>query len=163
MEHGAREAMHLAIPGWKDCRLGYLLLDLNGTLTCDGEVLPGVAGRLARLTAWLSICLITADTLGRADRIARTLDLKLLRIEPGDEGRQKAAAVERLGSGQVVAIGNGANDAAMLRAAALGIAVLGPEGLARDALLAADVIVPCIQDGLDLLLAPQRLISTLRQ
>jgi P-type E1-E2 ATPase len=155
--------MHLSIPGWKDCRLDYLLLDLNGTLTCDGEVLPGVATRLARLAGRLSICLITADTLGCADRIARTLDLELLRIEPGDEGRQKAAAVERLGAGQVVAIGNGANDAAMLRAAALGIAVLGPEGLARDALLAADVIVPRIQEGLDLLLAPQRLIATLRQ
>jgi len=63
----------------------------------------------------------------------------------------------------VVAIGNGANDAAMLQEAALGIAVLGPEGLAAEALLAADVVVASIEDALDLLLRPHRLVATLRE
>jgi soluble P-type ATPase len=63
----------------------------------------------------------------------------------------------------VVAIGNGANDAQMLGAAALGIAVLGVEGLALEALQSADVVVPHIVDGLDLLLNVPRLIATLRR
>jgi soluble P-type ATPase len=51
----------------------------------------------------------------------------------------------------------------MLEEAALGIAVLGPEGLAVPALLAADVLVASIEDALDLLLNPRRLIATLRR
>jgi soluble P-type ATPase len=49
----------------------------------------------------------------------------------------------------------------MLREAALGVAVLGPEGLAVRALAAADVVVASI-DALVLLRSPKRLIATLR-
>jgi P-type E1-E2 ATPase len=95
--------------------------------------------------------------------LAERLGVQLARIEPRGEAGQKQALVERLGPGQVVAIGNGANDAGMLSAAALGIAVLGPEGLAGEAAQAADLLVAGIQDALDLLLYPQRLIATLRR
>ena len=71
--------------------------------------------------------------------------------------------MDRLGAERVVAIGNGANDAEMLAAAALGIAVLGPEGLATATLRAVDVVVGRIEDALDLLLQPQRLVATLRR
>lgn len=71
--------------------------------------------------------------------------------------------MERLGAGQVVAIANGANAAQMLSAAALGIAGLGQEGLAVEALQAADLVVGRIDDALDLLLHPQRLVATLRR
>jgi len=60
-------------------------------------------------------------------------------------------------------VGNGANDVAMLQAAALGIAVLGPEGMAAAAIPAADVLVGSIHDALDLLSEPRRLIATLRR
>jgi len=56
-----------------------------------------------------------------------------------------------LGGERAVAIGNGANDADMQRAAMLGIAVVGPEGLAGGALAAADVVVASINDALGLL------------
>jgi soluble P-type ATPase len=51
----------------------------------------------------------------------------------------------------------------MLRAAALGIAVLAGEGLAVEALLAADVLALGPSDALDLLLNPRRLAATLRR
>jgi soluble P-type ATPase len=51
----------------------------------------------------------------------------------------------------------------MLQAAALGIAVLGPEGLAAEAWQAADVVMASIHDALDLLLHPRRLVATLRK
>ena len=70
--------------------------------------------------------------------------------------------MEELGPERVAAIGNGANDAAMLRRAALGIAVMGGEGLAAACLNAADAIAPDIGTALDLLLWPRRLIATLR-
>jgi soluble P-type ATPase len=50
----------------------------------------------------------------------------------------------------------------MLEAAALGIAVVHIEGMATEAALASDLLVTSIHDALDLLLAPKRLISTLR-
>jgi soluble P-type ATPase len=51
----------------------------------------------------------------------------------------------------------------MLREAALGIAVVGPEGLAGGALPAADVVVASINDALGLLVNSKRLIATLRR
>jgi soluble P-type ATPase len=61
-----------------------------------------------------------------------------------------------------VALGNGRNDRLMLKEAALGIALLQAEGAAVEALLAADVVAPDILVALDLLLAPDGLIATLR-
>ncbi len=155
--------MQITIPGQGALVLKHLVLDLNGTVALDGEILPAVAERLAALSAHLTIHLVTADTHGRAAEMAERLKVQLARIEAGNEAGQKLALVERLGAEQVVAIGNGANDAEMLAAAALGIAILGPEGLAIAALRAADVAVARIEDGLDLLLHPQRLVATLRR
>jgi soluble P-type ATPase len=70
--------------------------------------------------------------------------------------------VQRLGAGRTAAIGNGRNDEAMLRAAALGMAVVGPEGAATAAMLAADLVTNSVVDALDLLLDPATLASTLR-
>jgi P-type E1-E2 ATPase len=157
------QLIDLKVPGWGDLALKYLVLDLNGTVALDGKIIPGVAERLAALSADLTVHLVTADTRGRAAEIGEGLGVHLLRIRPDGEAGQKRALVERLGAEQVAAIGNGANDAGMLTAAALGIAVLGPEGLATVALRAADVVVIRIEDALDLLLHPQRLVATLRR
>ena len=60
-------------------------------------------------------------------------------------------------------IGNGANDVLVLEGAALGIAVIGPEGASSAALRAADVVCASIVDALDLLLEPRALTATLRR
>lgn len=155
--------IHMDLPGRGVWELEYLLLDLNGTVALDGEVIPGVPERLAELSGDLTAYLITADTRGGAEEIGERLAARLYRIESGDEAGQKRTLVERLGPEQVVAIGNGANDAGMLATAALGIAVLGHEGLATEALHAADVVVGRTEDALDLLLHPPRLVATLRR
>jgi P-type E1-E2 ATPase len=152
----------IAVPGVDVYRLTHLLLDLNGTIVLDGELIPGVAERVAKLRDQVQVELLSADTLGRLAATAQALGIDSYRLQPGAEAEQKAARVAALGATSIVALGNGANDAAMLRAAALGIAVLGPEGLASAALTAADVVVPSVTAGLDLLLHPLRLIATLR-
>jgi soluble P-type ATPase len=50
----------------------------------------------------------------------------------------------------------------MLREAALGIAVIGPEGAAATAIAAADVVCRSIGEALELLLDDQALAATLR-
>ena len=58
--------------------------------------------------------------------------------------------------------GNGKIDAGMVQVAALGIAILGPEGLATEARSAADVVCGSISDALDQHLNLDRLRATLR-
>lgn len=152
----------LDIPGRGILELEHLVLDLNGTIALDGEVLAGVPERLVALSENLTVHLVTADTQGQAAVIAGQLRVKLVLVTPGDEADQKRALVERLGAEHVVAIGNGANDVGMLQAAALGIAVMGAEGLVVEALQAADVVVS-IHDALDLQLHTKRLVATLRK
>ncbi len=151
------------IPARGTLYLTHLVLDLNGTIAIDGQVVPGVAERVAALREQgMNSYLLTADTLGHGAETSRALGLTLHRLRRGGEAEQKEAFVAQLGDSQVVAIGNGANDTRMLRTAAIGIAVLQAEGVAMTALQAADVIVPDINAALDLLLKPQRLIATLR-
>ena len=155
-------SLSVDIPGWQRLELEHLVLDLNGTLALDGALLPGVASAVESLTTCLTCHLVTADTFGTA---AGLLGPKVAveRIVAGDEIGQKRAIVERLGAPGVAALGNGANDAAMLAVAGLGIAVLGPEGAAAAALSAADVVAPGPLEALGLLLHPDRLRATLRR
>ena len=150
------------IPGQEPWQLAHLVLDINGTLACDGVLLSGVAKRIEALKSQLTIHLLTADTYGSAPQVAQRLGVELHVLAAGPGSPQKADFVQALGASQVAAMGNGANDAAMLRCARLGIAVLGDEGLAPDTLAAATVIVRHCHDGLDLLRYPARLLATLR-
>jgi P-type E1-E2 ATPase len=154
--------IELALPGKAPLRLQSLVLDLDGTLALDGELLPGVRERLTAISQGLEIWLITADTHGTAATLAPTLPVRVRGMAPGAGTSQKAALVNELGASQVAAIGNGVNDAEMLRRAALGIAVLGPEGLAAACASAAKIVAPNIVTALDLLLHPRRLTATLR-
>ena len=155
------DGIRLQIPGGSALRLEHLVLDVNGTLACDGELEPGVKERLVELRQRLEVHLLTADTHGRQQEIDQALGLRATRLTPGREREQKEAFVRAL-PGDVVAVGNGLNDVFMLRAASLAIAVLGPEGLCREALLAATVLVRSPSEALDLLRRPDRLLATLR-
>lgn len=140
------------------------MLDVNGTLALDGSLIPGVGERLAELARLLELHFLTADTHGRQRALDAQLGVAATILGPdAAQEEQKAAYVRRLGVEAVVAVGNGANDALMLRAAALGIAVLGPEGLAGAALREADIVTASISDALDLLLNPRRIVATLRR
>ena len=104
----------------------------------------------------VDLWLVCADTQGTLAELTTALQVRARRLQSGNEAAQKAALVDELGAERVVATGNGANDAAMLQRAALGIAVLGGEGLATACLTAADVVVPSIESALDLLLYSRR-------
>ncbi len=156
-------AVEVNIPGRGPLRFEHLVLDVNGTLAVDGQLIHGVPRQLAELRGRLTIHLLTADTFGRQAEIDQVLSLTAVRLQPGGEAQQKADFVTALGAQRVVSIGQGANDAAMLRAAGLGIAVVSPEGLAAASLAAADVVAPSISAALDLLLHPMRLVATLRE
>jgi P-type E1-E2 ATPase len=155
--------IELNIPGRGLISLEHLVCDVNGTLALDGELLEGVARKIHDLQDRLQIHLLTADTHGRQDSIDHQLNLRAERVQPGSEDEQKAAFVTRLGAERVVAIGQGANDAGMLRNAAIGICLLSVEGSATETLLASDIVVPSIMLALELFDNPLRLVATLRK
>ncbi len=146
-------------PGFPNLVISRLFLDFTGTLSRDGKLLEGVAERLREVAAFLEITVLTADTFGTAARELEGLPIQLKMIS---SGREKEKAVIEAGAESVAAIGNGVNDVLMIKKAALGVAVIGPEGAAGEIILAADVVVRNILDGLDLLLHPRRLTATLR-
>ncbi len=155
--------IELNIPGRGNLQLHHLVTDVNGTLALDGELLDGLVKKIAALRDRLTIHLLTADTHGRQSVIDGQLNLKAVRVSPGNEAAQKADCVRRLGSETVVAIGQGANDAEMLKAAALGICVMSAEGAAVETLTAADLVTADIFTALELLHKPLRIVASLRK
>jgi soluble P-type ATPase len=155
--------LEINIPGAQALRLRHLILDYNGTLAADGALLPGVAERLQTLAEHLEIHIVTADTFGSVRSQVADLPVRLAVIPLDNQAQAKAAYLQTLGAANSVAIGNGRNDALMLKDAALGIATLQTEGAATAALLAADVATPGITESLDLLIYTDRLKATLRK
>jgi len=155
--------IELNIPGLETIHLDHLVCDLNGTLAVDGKLVAGVSRLIRILQDRLTIHLLSADTRGTQSTIAQQLNLNPVCLQRGNEARQKAEFIEQLGAERVAAIGQGANDSQMLRAARIGICVLSPEGTAVETLLAADLIAPDILSALEMLEKPLRLVATLRK
>jgi soluble P-type ATPase len=141
--------------------ISHLALDLNGTLATDGRVPSAVIGRLHDLASIVHLHILTADTFGTAASLC-DLGVQVSVLGPGDQTEAKARIVRAFGIAHTAAIGNGMNDEAMLREAAVGILVVGPEGAAVRSLLAADLVVRSIEDALDLFRFPKRLVASLR-
>jgi P-type E1-E2 ATPase len=155
--------IELSIPGRGIIQLHHLVSDVNGTLAVDGLLIGGVRQALLQLQDRLELHLLTADTHGRQRRIDQRLWIQATRIQPGDEAAAKADYVREIGAEGVVAIGQGANDRAMLAEAAIGIAVLSEEGLSVETLQSTQVLVPDIHAALALLENPLRLVASLRR
>lgn len=153
--------IQVVVPGRGVLEFHHLVLDLNGTLATDGFVPPPVAERVRGLTASLQVHVVTADTFGTAGAL-KGLGAEIELLPPCDQVAAKGRIVRTIGKEQTVAVGNGMNDEVMLREAALGVLVIGREGAAVRSLLAADLVVTSIEDALDLLASPKRLIASLR-
>ena len=138
-------------------------MDVNGTLAVDGILAEGISRQITTLRDRVEIHLLTADTHGKQKIIDQALNLRAVRIQPGDEATQKADYVRKLDSQRVVAIGQGANDSLMLKEAAIGICVMSAEGLSTETLFTADLLMPNISAALELFEKPLRLIASLRK
>ncbi len=154
--------LEIAIPGGDILRLDHLVADFNGTLACDGALIPGVADAIWRLAELLDLHVVTADTFGHAREALAGLPCELAVLHGEAQDVAKLRYVERLGATRCVCIGNGRNDRLMLAAAALGIVVMQCEGSSVESMLAASMAAPDIVTALDLLLNPLRLVATLR-
>ena len=154
-----KPGFNLEIPGREALRIRHLLLDFTGTLSRDGQLLPDVATLLVQIARFLDITVLTADTFGTARQVLSGLPIDLHLIETGID---KVEYIQQIDAGTTAAIGNGFNDCGMLREAALGIAVIGPESASAALILCADLVTTSITDALELFLFPLRLKAALR-
>ncbi len=151
------------IPGRFSVNLKYAVFDMNGTLTVDGKISEKVKEKIKLLSEKLKIFILTADTFGTAKDIFKNLPVILNIIDKKNGQDSKLQFIEKIGSKNCVAFGNGFNDIKMLAEAAIGICVIGEEGACSKTILNSDICVYNIISGIDLLLNKKRLIASLRK
>lgn len=151
------------IPGNNTIKAEHLVLDFNGTLAIDGKLIDGTKQLLELLSKHLTIHILTADTFKSSAKELSEFNSKVKVLETAFQDIQKDEYILELGEKSVVAIGNGSNDALMLKSAALGIAVIQKEGASAKTLLNADIVCQNIIDALELLINPVRICATLRK
>jgi len=154
--------IEIDIPGNKKLKLEHLVLDYNGTIAFDGALIDGVKVCLGELSQMLTVHVITADTFGSVKKALEDIHCKLAVIPLDHQDAAKLEYVNNLGREKTVSMGNGVNDRLMLKASALGVAVIQGEGAAFGTLASSDVVCTDILSALSLLIHPLRLMATLR-
>lgn len=125
-----------------------ILLDLNGTIATDGKIKEGVKERLTILKERAEIYILSADTFGTLNDIAKSLNVKGMKVDREKYGSEKIAKLKILEelkkenpNKKIIAIGNGNNDELLLKNADLGICVIGDEGAWSKTILSSDIVV----------------------
>lgn len=152
--------MKYNIPGMNELEIKTIILDLNGTLSVGGVVPDGVKERLGKLKDMgFNVLFFTGNTRNDADDLAADLgvDWKLAK----NAGDKRDLALE-LEPDTCASIGNGLIDLELMKVVKLSIVTLQAEGVHVQTLVNSDVIIPTINDALDLFIDEQRLIATLR-
>lgn len=152
----------IEIPGNIRLDIEHFVSDFSGTLSEDGVLLSGVRKKLNELAEKVHVHVMTSDTFGKARKELEGIKCTVHILDGQDHTGQKERYVLSLGAEKVVAIGNGNNDARMLKAAGIGISVCLKEGCSIEALTAAQILVMSPVHAIDLLLNSKRLIATLR-
>lgn len=154
--------IEIKIPGRETYLIENIVFDYNGTIAVNGEISPPVRERISKICEIANVYVLTADTYGSAAKECQGLNLKLMTFNKGDAGNCKAKIVSEIAGDRTVCFGNGYNDLKMFEVSRLSIAVLGQEGMCSELFKYSDVTVKSIEDGIDLLLKPSRLVATLR-
>ncbi|MEG0472703.1 MAG: haloacid dehalogenase [Solibacillus sp.] len=155
--------MEINIPGRGIIKIKHLLLDFNGTIACDGKVIPAVKEKIEEINnKGITVQVVTADTHGTVKAQCVSMPVEIQIFDNSNAAENKRAIVEKLGAEQCICIGNGFNDGQMFEACSVSIIVIGEEGCSAKSLMKADVVCKNIGDAFELILKPSRMIATLR-
>jgi len=153
--------MKYDIPGQGQFVIKTIILDLNGTLSVAGTVPEGVKERLNQLKGiGFNVLFFTGNTRNDADDLAADLGIEWKLAKSAEDKRDLALELE---PETCASIGNGLIDLELMKAVKLGIVTLQAEGVHIQTMLNSDIVVPSINDALDLFIDEQRLIATLRK
>ena len=153
--------MRYDIPGQGQLEIKTIILDLNGTLSVAGTVPEGVKERLDKLKGvGFNVLFFTGNTRNDADDLAADLGIEWKLAKSAEDKRDLALELE---PETCASIGNGLIDLELMKVVKLGIVTLQAEGVHVQTMLNSDIVVPNINDALDLFIDDQRLIATLRK
>ena len=152
--------MEIPIPNNGTLRIENILLDLNGTLAVGGNIIEGVRERVGILREEYRLILLSGNTRGGADLLAKEFGIQFIETKTGIDKKKVAEDLDPI---KCAAIGNGLIDLELIQAAHLGIVTMQGEGVHTKTLLAADIVVPSVNDALDFFIDRNRLIATLRK
>lgn len=149
------------IPGQEQLEIKTIILDLNGTLSVAGTVPDGVKERLVQLKArGFKVLFFTGNTRNDADELAASLGIEWKLAKSAEDKRDLAMELD---PETCASIGNGRIDLELMKTVKLGIVTLQAEGVHVQTLINSDIVIPTINDALDLFIEEQRLIATLRK
>lgn len=151
------------IPSYKEVEIKNLVFDYNGTLAVDGILIEGVLEKLIEASKRVKIYVITADTYGTVRENFKDVEIEVKIISQENGSIDKLNFIKELDPGKTIAVGNGNNDELMLKESAIGVAILGEEGLSTKALLASDIVVRDIMNLFDIIANGKRIIANLRK
>ncbi|WP_242967794.1 HAD family hydrolase [Tepidibacter mesophilus] len=155
--------MEINIPGRGIIKIKNLLLDYNGTIACDGKVIPSVKEKIEVIDSQgIKVYIVTADTHGTVANQCFNMPVQIQIFDNSNAAENKREIVEKLGAENCICIGNGFNDRQMFEACKISIIVMGVEGCSAKSLMKADIVCKSIEDAFDLILKPSRIIATLR-
>jgi len=153
----------LSIPGREfSAELNNLILDPSGILTPEPGLGEGVKNRIEALKDRLEIYLVASDPEGSEFELAETLGVNYFKVGDIEGAQDKLDLLNTIVPEETVVIGNGYSDTLVFEEAALAIVVIGQQGCSVQALKKADIAVNDVEEALDLLLKPQRIVATLR-
>lgn len=155
--------MLIDIPSFGKYEIKNLIFDYNGTIGYKGELLEGLKEKLVNLSESYNVYIVTADTYGTVRKTFEDTEIMIEIIKGENEAKLKAEILEKIGKDNTISFGNGRNDVYMLMESAVGIGVIGKEGMASSLLQSADILVNSIFEGISLIENKKSLIATLRR
>ncbi|OQX54898.1 MAG: hypothetical protein B5M53_05255 [Candidatus Cloacimonas sp. 4484_209] len=155
--------IEIDIPGVTNLNIKNVVFDVNGTLAVDGKIDSTTKKKLQDISHKVNVYILTADTYGTIFHEMKDTGINITKITPLDEAKQKEKFVKKLGEKKTIAVGNGANDALMLKTSALGICVIDREGAFVQSIQNADIVIFGKENVFELLENPKRIVATMRR
>ena len=153
--------MKYNVPGVGEISINSIILDLNGTLSVGGVVSTRTKELISEITAkGIEVVLFTGDQRGTANKICLELGITLQKCE---NSKEKALASKKFNKATTAAIGNARIDIGTFKNSIISVATLQGEGIHTGILKYVDVIVPSIENALELFLDTDSFSSTMRR
>ncbi len=154
----------IIIPYHGEITIKNVIFDINGTIQFKGHISEELVQKFEELKKFYNIFLVSSDTRGNLKNIAKKLGVNFKKVNTQgiNDAEAKNNELKKLGKEVTVAVGNGNNDALMLKNAILGIAILGSEGASTRSILNSDVVFTDVINAIEFLLDEKTMISTLR-
>lgn len=152
--------MKYIIPNLNTIEINTIVLDLNGTLSIHGKIPKGAKERISKLKKLgFTIVLFSGDQRGTLESLCSKMKIDFKKASSSNEKEKLFLTYDKE---KTAAIGNARIDIGTFKNAKLAIATLQSEGIHTDILKHVDILVPSINDALDLFINPDSLIATLR-